>query len=1057
MPSPNHQAFSIDVATKTVTINQPDFNLHQDSLLPGYHHRIFATTMRIDDDCATSGYDLTISTAQIIVGKAGAKIDTSGLQGDDGTSPTSPDAIGVSRGLDGNPGGTGADGKDGGDAGQITINCAQIIGGALRLIGNGGDGGKAQSGGNGSDGGRVDAAGDAPFPRKVQVGTQTIPGNVKYTTAPVYGWGDDVDRIGHNQTIVLGVVVAEPELFRAHKAQAGLRGRNGGNAGLAGKPGNGGNAANIAVTTLRALPALPTITVESGTAGGKGAHGKPGASTQGGLGGHFLYRAEIGLAVVDWSIFKNEGGWKEHLYGTKHFQNMNVGSEHMTADGKGLVPRARSGADGTPGKWGPDGLASAPPVKQGTAGQTGQSATQVIVNISAPDKDYPLSYLISLQRSATIAIANRDTDTARVILEWVLFLSGRHAVLPADATMDQTAFNRIYRDAGQSVLTLGRDELLVEKANVYSDIDKYTDFVASSVAHLEKQSRMLADFTAATNDKTLNATHLTGAIDEARAYQRHLMGTSMEAGSINFLRSRESDIKQSIGTLDVDIFNLRNRLGQMDTVLQSAIDKKFHEQSKVTLEMVLEVTMMAVGIAASVYSFGSSLSAVSGQVKKFYLDKLDVQNWSEILKTGLFDSNFAEISADIGNIMDLEGFEKLTEALTKATKGLVKDVVDFGGKSMAYFEFLNSRRQLKTDMVDIQASVLTFDTAKLELHRQRAQLEADLHKLLDEFDEAREWRMIFDNFFHTCNTRFDNLAHLAELQAARREAEFQLGLSKRNEEALQAQLDLQNFNPESAQAQTSYQSLMSNHALATEQGLQRVLDMGRAYRAWSLDTHAFPKIPQNLKATDLTNRFYKPLSDKIKLRLSAFKRRSEQAMPARDIPRSLFPQSDEDFHNACFDQTIGAWRFNFSLPLGRDANAYHVRLLDIRAYPVGLTVADGTEVYCVLVHRGVSTFIDAEKAPVRTFQVPRAITYSFRTSPDGTRDTAYSGIVKSTFDDAGAERVRYSPYATWELRVHPDHQLIEGGNIYNQKLDWSAFERIEVNYSAYFDDRSSRV
>ena len=213
MPSPNHQAFSLDEITKTVTINQPDFTLNQDSLLPGYHHRIFATAVRIDSFCRTKGFDVTIAAAQIIAGKAGATIDTSGAQGEDGNSPTSPDAIGVSRGLDGNPGGNGADGESGGSAGQITINCAQIIGGALKLIGKGGHGGNAQSGGDGSNGGKVDPAGDAPFPRRVQVGTKIIQGNKNYTKAPVYGWGDDVDRIGYNQTVVLGVLMAEPKRF----------------------------------------------------------------------------------------------------------------------------------------------------------------------------------------------------------------------------------------------------------------------------------------------------------------------------------------------------------------------------------------------------------------------------------------------------------------------------------------------------------------------------------------------------------------------------------------------------------------------------------------------------------------------------------------------------------------------------------------------------------------------------------------------------------------------------------------------------------------------------
>lgn len=1053
MASPNHQAFSLDEASKTVTINQPDFTLNQASLLAGYHHRIFATTVRIDEDCATAGHNLTISTAQIIVGKGGAKIDTSGPTGADGTSPDSPNAVGVSKGLDGNPGGNGAHGENGAHAGHITIRCAQITGGQLNLIGKGGAGGNAQSGGNGSNGGTVDPAGDAPFPKLVQTGTTKVQGNRGYTTAPVYGWGDDVDRIGHSQTVVLGVVVAEAKLYRAHRAQKGLRGRHGGNAGLAGTPGDGGNGAQIAVATLRKPAIAPSADVTQGAVGGTAKHGTPGTPTKGGLGGRFRYRGHLGLTLVDWSFYKNQGDWATHWHGKDHFRNMGVGSEHLTSDGKGLVQRSRSGADGHKGKWGPDGLPSAPPVAKGTAGQKGQAKTEIITTTTPRSDDVPLSYLISLQRSCTIAIANRDHDTARVILEWLLYLSGRYAVMPANPSTEQTAINRIYRDAGQSVLTLGRDDLQVEKANLYSDIEKYTDFVAGSVAHLEKQSRLLADFTASANDKTLNAAKLTAAIQEAQSYQRHLMGSAMQAGSIAFLRSRENQIKESIGTLDVDIFNLRNRLGQMDTVLQSAIDKKFHEQKQISLEMVLEVTMMAVGIASSIYTFGSSLTKMADKVKEFYLETLDLETWSGILEFGVWNSTFAEVAGDVGKFMDMKEFE----ALSKATSGLIKDAVDFGGKTEAYFEFLNSRRDLKTDMVDVQASVLTFDTAKLQLHRQRAQLEADLYKLLDEFPEAREWRMIFDNYFHTCNTRFDNLAHMAELQAARREAEFQLGLSQRNEEALQAQLDLQNFNPDSLEAETSYQSLLSNHALAIDQGLQRVLDMGRAYRAWSLDTHEFPKVPQNLKATDLSDRFHKPLADKIKLRLSAFKRRSEKAMPARSIPRHLFPEGQDVFQNACFDATIKAWRFNFSLPLGRDANAYHVRLRDIRAYPVGLGVADGTELYCVLVHRGVSEFLDANKQAVRTLQVPRAITYSYRTGPDGTRETAYSGVVKSSFDDAGPERIRYSPYATWELRIHPDHQLVEGGTVYNQGLDWTGFEQIEVTYSAYFDDRSSQV
>jgi len=63
-------------------------------------------------------------------------------------------------------------------------------------------------------------------------------------------------------------------------------------------------------------------------------------------------------------------------------------------------------------------------------------------------------------------------------------------------------------------------------------------------------------------------------------------------------------------------------------------------------------------------------------------------------------------------------------------------------------------------------------------------------------------------------------------------------------------------------------------------------------------------------------------------------------------------------------------------------------------------------------------------------------------------------VVKNTFDDAGHDRIRYSPYTTWVLQIHPEYQLVEGGAIYNQALDWTQFDGVELVYSAFFNDRS---
>lgn len=1038
-------AFVLDEDSKTITITQPDFHLNTQSILAGYHHIIWATTIWIDEDISAPGLNISLTAAQIVVRDSGAIIDTTGSAGKDGTSPQSPDAIGVKPGsVDGNDGHDGQDGADGQKGGNLNIYAAEITGGPLKFIGMGGAGGMAQKGGDGVDGTAPADAKDANFPKKVQVGTKTVAVHSRYVQVPVYGWGDDVKVIGSDS-------FTKASLLMAFQAEKGHRGGRGGAAGLAGKPGNGGDGGSLAVMTLRRRSAEIPYQIGGGVAGASAKNGTPGKAGKAGRGGRFLFNASIGFVSIDWSVYERKGKWKEHWHGSKHFENLGVDKKLLTADGKGLIDRAPSGAAGAPGGWGKDGLAKSPTPAKAKLGKGGQSGMVQASANSKPRTDIPMSYLIDLQRSVTIAIANRDTDLAGVILEWLLFLTSPYAVLPKNPSQEQTARNRIYRDAGQSVLTLGRDEKMVEKANIYSDISEYAAFVEGSITHLRQQASHLAQFNEATQTGMIDLNSLKQAIKETETYQRHLMGSVSQAGSIMFLRARENSLKDSIGKLDVDIFNLRIRLSQMEDELRSGIERKFQEDNKITLSMVLDITMMAVGIGMSLYTFGTSLASVATQVKKFYIEKHDINNWTGIIKEGIWTSTFVELKADLSPFMATDEWK----AMTKEVAPLVKKVVDFAGKVEAYSEIMNNRSKLKTDLVDIQASVLTFDIAKLELRRQRAQLEFDLHKLLDDFKEARDWKAVFENFFHTCNTRFDNLAHLAELQAARREAEFQLGVSERNEAALKAQLALKTFNPSSVDAQTTLQSMMSGHALAVDQGLQRVLDMARAYRAWSLESYPLPPIPQNLTADDLNNRFLQPLLTEIRLRQSSMARRAEQDMPAQFVPRSLFPQDKQEFERACFDSDLGAWRFNFSIPLGQDPNAFHVRLRDVRAYPLGLGIAANSEIYCLLIHHGASEFLDIHKEPVHTLQVPRRITYSYRLAPDNTREIEYPGVVRTKFDEIGTNQIRYSPYATWELQVFPNHKVLADGQVYNRGLDWSAFDGIELVYSAYFNDRTA--
>lgn len=1046
-----------DEKTRTVTIRQAEYSLQQGAFSKGYHHIIYASTVHVRKGFVNPGCDLTLYAAQVLVDQGGGAIDVSGSDGTGYPSGNRRDAVSTKQGTyNGDDGGDGAAAEAGRPGGAVSIYAGRIQGGTLEIKSRGGVGGRGQDGGNGKGGAQPTERGKPATPQLVQVGTEVVMVFNRPVNKAVMGWGSDVDKIGEDGMKAV--------LLVAHQAQSGAEGGHGGNAGLAGRPGDGGGGGR---TMLRWL-ATPTIAVDKDLAGGApgatAVHGRPGGGATGGLGGKYLYKTGLVGTSIDWSAFDENSDWDTHwntansktfaFFKVDHFADLGVKNDYIVRDGenKKLKLRAASGPNGRDGGYGPRGEAKAPAIPTGNRGADGSFISEKADMSGRTFETVPLPYLLMLQRTAAIAALNRDDEEAADILRWMLLLTASFKSADLNANNDAGNRRRIHDEAESALLMLRRNRG-AERIDrcVYKDIERYADFVETSLVHVGRQEEYVREYNAAQAKIAERKNVLDDAIAEAQDHIGHLTGTTLAPGSILYSQEKEKQLKSAIGELDVQLLDYKYRLENMPQVLKEEINAKVREKSKITMWDALELIGMAAGVVINFASAAGSLATMVGKVKDFYKESLELVSWGEILIDGLWNREFGSIKADLKALLDTEEWK----GLTKDGKAFVESTTDFWGKIQAYEELSKAKlpKTFKLDPLDIQASVLIFDTAKLQLKKKRNEFEFFIFGFIEEHEQARVWKRVFSDYFDTSETRFDLLAHLADVQAERRELEYQRGLTERNLELLKAQRQKLDFDPNAFQAEDVRSAMEANLSMALEQGLARIMDEDRAFKIWTLQEHALPKIPKNLTSEILRTRFHQPVWTRIKEQLSS------GAPPARrdssDTPfvwtREQYPKQFEAL------EKTGKMMLSLPLPDGKGSNIYFERLIDVKVYLRGATAQAGSPFYCVLRHPGTSDFLNRERKSVTCYQEPRGIEMSYVL--EGAKPNYhYDGAIEQQFDiDNDLARIRYSPYTTWELQVIRDYRQNAREKVYNQGIDLTKLEAVELRPSIFFSSFHVRM
>jgi hypothetical protein len=413
----NANSITTDETTRTVTIRQEEFVLKQETFRKGYHHVVYATTVRVKKGFVNPSCDLTVYAARVLVDREGGKIDVSGRDGDGFPASVRVDGTASRNGThDGGDGGDGAAGSPGQHGGNVTVYAGVLQGGTLELFSRGGAGGRAQDGGHGHDGAQPPERPKPSVPTMVQVGWTTIDERHR---APKYDWSDDVDKIGQNSFWAAWLIVA-------HRAQSGADGGHGGHAGLAGTPGNGGQGGRIQLQTLSApSTTISRVDVGGGKPGQSATHGVPGKGAAAGLGGKYLYKADSSAVAIGWSAYDDDAKWDKE-WNTRNsktfgvaidqFSNLGVKDAYIETYTEGsktykkLRLRAASGRSGHSGGFGPRGEAAAPQVPTAHAGADGACVSQILDAHGELFREIPYPYLLMLQRSATAALLNRDDE-----------------------------------------------------------------------------------------------------------------------------------------------------------------------------------------------------------------------------------------------------------------------------------------------------------------------------------------------------------------------------------------------------------------------------------------------------------------------------------------------------------------------------------------------------------------------------------------------------------------------------------------------------------------------
>ena len=201
----------------------------------------------------------------------------------------------------------------------------------------------------------------------------------------------------------------------------------------------------------------------------------------------------------------------------------------------------------------------------------------------------------------------------------------------------------------------------------------------------------------------------------------------------------------------------------------------------------------------------------------------------------------------------------------------------------------------------------------------------------------------------------------------------------------------------------------------------------------------------------LRSNFHEPVWEKINTALS-----STTSPANRDFSDSPFVWKREDYKQQ-FDLFDQSGRITLSLPVNKRSNKYFERLIDAKIYLRGAKAKAGSPFRCILRHRGISDFLNREHKVITCYQEPRTIHFSYVVEDEGDKakpNYNYDGAIEHSFDpDANnLKRIRYSPYATWEVEIVGNYRLEEQSpTVYNEDIDLKSIQAIELRGRAFFN------
>ncbi len=1056
-------AGAVEKKIETVVIRQAEYYLKAGTFRLGCHHLIQAETVHIEKGFVNPGCDLTLMAAQVLVAAEGATIDVSGTD-----AVNRPDNVAHNSGTgyknnagDGADGRNGADGIAGQHSGKIIIYADTIEGGELNLLAKGGKGGKPESGGHGMKG--LDLGADKDQKSKPPVPTMQIVGSHTVVVdnprgAPIvkvvndYGWGSDVSTIGEGK---LGNYL-RVSISSAH----GDNGGNGGNAGLAGTPGKGGDGGVIRLLNNLSRNKI-NKNFSGGAAGDVARHGDPGHGGSAQQGAKYLYATSIGLNTLDWAAFDENQAlqdlwtYKDRFMEPDHFSNLSVKSAYIVTNGseKKLKLRADPGNAGNRGGYG--AAASANPPAIATAKEGGKGSFDTISTASL-DAEIPYSYLLMLVRCAKAAVLSDDTERARRILRWLVTLTGKFAAYAKNLTEDQRNRRQILLEAEQALATLGNKAARQTTPCPYTDIKAYSSYVKDALAHYKDKENYAKEFAAEKRTLEKSKKTLAEALADARKFNEHLTGDTDKPGSLKYLREKELQLKSTIGELRGQIHLQGKKLQDMPGKLQQAIDAQFRAKTRMDFWSLVEVMSMVAGVAMSFASAGSSLAGFFGKVKDFYKQSQELTTLKDILQKGIFSKDVLDLKDDIAKLMKTDEWKEAK----KLSAEFIDTVIDMQVRLKAAEKLYKDYQQVEFTLneTDLLTDNLVFDGARLELKKHRNEFKAYIVQFLQEYKEAQEWKHAFNDYFDMSSTHLDLLMHLTTVKADRRELEFKKRQCEESIKVLSASLEELSYDPALESTQDIQNSLDNNLQLAINFSLQLIQNEARAYEIWTLESYELPNLPKNLSEKYLSDELHQPLWEKISNRLSSAK------TPARrDFSDTPVVWKRVDYPKL-FEEFASTGRISLTVSPDLDSDIYFERLIDAKIYLRGAKVKEGSEFHCVLKHSGISQFLSKRTASNTKqqrikvcYQEPAGTTFSYKLITNGSSQEPtydYKNAIINKFD--GSEkmnRIRYSPYTTWQLIFQKDYRLNTNSIAYNQELDLSKLEAIELRYEVFFENR----